>query len=309
MALTMQQEFSGGAGQSDPVREPLYVRPLGVAEESEVLEFLAARPVHTVYMASLIRDNGVVSDLNRGSFFSCRNENGTLEGVALLGHATIIESESTECIRAFAELAKRHTPAYLIRGEQQKIEVFWKYYTDGKHKARLLCRELLLQLKTIPSHTTAVSGLRLATIADLETIVKVNASMVRDESGVNPLVRDPQGFRERAARRIGKSRIWVWIENQRLLYKTDIVAETPQATYLEGVYVHPEHRRQGYGLRCITQLAASLRERTGAVCLAINEKSAGIQRFYKRAGYEVVCRYDSVYLDTPDTGHPVALTN
>jgi predicted GNAT family acetyltransferase len=310
MALTMQQEFSDGASKPNIVSELRRVRPLSVADEAEVLEFLSARPLHTVYLASLIRDNGIVSDLNRGCFFGWRSESEALEGVALIGHATIIESENTECIRAFAELAKHHTPAYLIRGEQQKIEVFWKYYTDGKHKARLLCGELLLRLKTIPTHTTAVSGLRLATIADLETIVKVNASMALDESGVNPLMRDPQGFRERAERRIDKGRIWVWIENERLLYKSDIVAETPQAIYLEGVYVHPEHRRQGYGLRCITQLAASLLEHTGAICLAVNEKSAGIQRFYKRAGYEVVCRYDSIYLDNSDTGHdPVALTN
>ncbi len=76
------------------------------SEAAEVLDFLAGRPIHTVFMASLIRDNGVVSSLNRGSFFGCRNERGTLEGVALLGHATLIETESTECIKAFAATRK-----------------------------------------------------------------------------------------------------------------------------------------------------------------------------------------------------------
>ena len=297
MASTMQQEYLDGFTTAGSTCEPLCAQPLSDNEASEVLDFLAARPIHTVFMASLIRDNGVVSSLNRGSFFGCRSDRGTLEGVALLGHATLIETESTHCIKAFAHLARSNSPGHLIRGEQEKIASFWNYFTDGEKKARLLCGELLLQLKAIPANVAAVPGLRLATIADLETIVNVNASLACNESGINPLARDPQGFRERAARRIAKGRVWVWIENQRLLYKTDVVAETPQAVYLEGVYVHSEHRFQGYGLRCISQLASSLLKRTEAICLTVNEKAAGTQRFYQQAGYELVCRYDSIYLD------------
>lgn len=296
MASTMQQEYSAKLNTSGSDSEPRCAQALNDSEAAEVLDFLAARPIHTVFMASLIRDNGIVSSLNRGSFFGCRSNCGALEGVALLGHATLIETENTECIKAFAQLARNHS-SHLIRGEQEKTASFWNHFAGGEKKARLLCGELLLQLKAIPVGVTAVSGLRLATIADLETIVNVNAALVCNESGINPLTRDPEGFRERAARRIAKGRVWVWIENQDLLYKTDIVAETPQAIYLEGVYVHPEHRFQGYGLRCISQLASSLLERTQAICLTVNEKAAETQRFYKRAGYELVCRYDSIYLD------------
>ena len=296
MALTQQPGYSSRSASAS-VAEPHSAYPLSVGEEAEVLNFLAGRPLHTVFMASLIRDNGIVSDFNRGSFFGCRNSSGTLEGAALLGHATLIETEKTGCIKAFAEAARAHTPSHLIRGEQDKIESFWSYYTGGQYQPPLLCGELLLQLKQIPSKTEAVAGLRQATIADLDTIVNVNASMVCDESGINPLARDPQGFRDRAARRIGKGRIWVWIENNCLLYKTDVVAETPQAIYLEGVYVHPEHRRRGHGLRCISHLATSLLTRTQTICLTVNEKSAGTLQFYREAGYELVSRYNSIYLD------------
>jgi ribosomal protein S18 acetylase RimI-like enzyme len=297
MAFTTQQEISPGSISFGSIREPHCALPLTAGEEGEVLKFLAVRPLHTVFMASLIRDNGIISNLNRGSFYGCRNKNGELQGVALLGHATLIETESAHCIKAFADLAKHRAPGHLIRGEQHKIESFWNHFTAGNQKPRLLCGELLLQLKA-PSLAIPIDGLRLATDADLETVVNVNASLVCDESGINPLFRDPQGFRERAARRIRKGRVWVWIENQQLLYKTDIVADTPQTIYLEGVYVHPEHRKQGYGLRCISQLAVALLNRTKSICLTVNEKAAGTQRFYKRAGYEFVSRYDSIYLDS-----------
>ncbi len=157
-------------------------------------------------------------------------------------------------------------------GEQEKVESFWNYYSDGKHDARLICRELLLKRQTIPTNVDVVTGLRPATLTDLETIVAVNASMACQENGINPLTNDSAGFRERVARRIRQGRSWVLIENDQLVFKTDIIAQTPQAAYVEGVYVSPEKRCQGYGLRCVSQLTEHLLMRVGSVCLTVNEK-------------------------------------
>ena len=52
----------------------LTVSSLGEEHQVEVLEFLSGRPIHTVMMAGLIRDNGLVSKFNRGTFFGCRTE-------------------------------------------------------------------------------------------------------------------------------------------------------------------------------------------------------------------------------------------
>src|SRR6266478_1756701 len=70
------------------------VRQLRAGQESEVLAFLAENPLHTVVMAGHIRDNGLESPFNRGSFHACRNREGRLAGVALMGHATLVETRS-----------------------------------------------------------------------------------------------------------------------------------------------------------------------------------------------------------------------
>lgn len=298
MAVTIMQQQSAPSPVAGLTAKPesVCVQPLGQADEAEVLEFLSIRPIHTVFMASLIRDNGMVSSLHRGSFFGCRNNDGRLEGVALIGHATIIETESEECIKTFARLAKNCSPAHLIRGEQQKVESFWSYYAEGERAPRLLCRELLLEQTSASVSLTAVPGLRLANLADLSHVINVNASMAFAESGVNPLTRDPAGFRERSARRIKQRRNWVWIENDRLIFKADTIAQTPEVSYLEGVYVDPEHRGKGYGLRCISQLTRLLLERTGSICLTVNAKFSDIQTFYSKAGYKFRSHYDTIYL-------------
>ena len=68
--------------------DPCTIWELNRPDDIEVLEFLAARPIHTVFMASLVHDNGLVSPHNRGSFYACRDPQGNLEGIGLLGHAT-----------------------------------------------------------------------------------------------------------------------------------------------------------------------------------------------------------------------------
>src|SRR5437588_10258634 len=78
----------------------LTVQALADGHKEEVLQFLSSRPVHTVVMAGFIRDNGLVSPLNRGTFYGCRDEQGRLRGVALIGHATLIETESDEALAA-----------------------------------------------------------------------------------------------------------------------------------------------------------------------------------------------------------------
>jgi predicted GNAT family acetyltransferase len=292
----LQQEVDVRLMAEPQVTAPGSLVELTNENEAETLRFLVVRPIHTVFMASLISDNGVASPFNRGSFYGCRNREGRLEGVALIGHATIIETESQECIEIFARFARSCSPTHLIRGEQEKVESFWNYYSDGEHDARLTCRELLLRRQTIPTNVDVVAGLRQATLTDLEMIVAVNASMACKENGINPLAKDSAGFRERCARRIRQGRIWVLIENNQLVFKTDIIAQTPQAAYIEGVYVDAEKRGKGYGLRCLSQITEYLLMRVGSVCLTVNEKAPEALTFYKRAGFDIVSRYDTVYL-------------
>jgi predicted GNAT family acetyltransferase len=122
--------------------------------------------------------------------------------------------------------------------------------------------------------------------------------MAFDESGVNPLEADPEGFRRRCLRRIEQGRVWVWAEEGRLIFKADIVSDTPEVKYVEGVWVAPEQRGRGYGLRCLSQLSRELLARSGAVTLLVNEKSPEAVAFYRRAGYKLRSQYDTIFLHT-----------
>ena len=105
-------------------------RTLREGQESEVIEFLRQRPIHTVAMISLIHDNGLESPLNRGTFYGCRDLNGQLEGVALVGHATLMETVSDRALRALARVARDYSSTHMIMGEQDRVAEFWASYAE-----------------------------------------------------------------------------------------------------------------------------------------------------------------------------------
>ena len=281
---------------AEATNNPLTVNALGAGDEAEVLAFLARRPLHTVVMAGFIRDNGLESRLNRGRFYGCRGREGRLEGVALLGHATLMEARSEAGLEAFGRLARAMPRPHVIMGEQEVVARFWRCYAGGRAAApRLSCRELLMEQRSPDPHRTAVADLRPATPDDLAGVMEVQARMAFEECGVNPLQVDPAGFRERCRRRVEKGRVWVVARAGRLVFKADIIAETPEVVYLEGVHVAHDSRGEGLGLDCLSQLGRTLLTRADSVCLMVNELSLATQQFYRRVGYEFRCYYDTVY--------------
>ena len=276
----------------------LAVQELTHEYEAEVLNFLAMRPLHTVAMVSLIRDNGLVSPLNRGTFYGCYDRaTGDLEGVALIGHATLFETRTDAGLAAFAPIARDCQRTHVTMGERDKLATFWQHYAEDEQEApRLLCREMLFEQRFPAETQECVPGLRRATIDDLHLVAPVQAEMAFEESGINPLEKDPEGFRTRCARRIEQGRSWVWIEDGRLIFKVDIVAETSQVAYLEGVYVNPQERGKGYGLRCMAQLSRALLARLDSICLLVNEQNQQAAVFYRKAGYKLRSYYDTIYM-------------
>lgn len=247
-------------------------------------------------MAGLIRDNGLISALNRGTFYGHRDANGKLNGVALIGHITVFETSSKPALMAFARLTQNCSSVHAVVGEAAKVDRFLSYYKESGRRPRLLCREELFEQRHCQSHEEPVTGLRRATHADLDLVVPVHAQMAFEECGVNPLFVDSEGFYQRCSRRIEQGRVWVKSENNHLVFKADIVSETPDVVYLEGIYVGTRNRGKGIGYRCLRQLTNELLKSTTSVCLLANEKNTAARACYQKAGYRTRELYDTLYL-------------
>lgn len=299
MAVTMMRYESvseAGDAKSALRNEANLWEHLRPGEEEEALKFLGHRPIHTVFLATLIRDNGAVSPSNRGDFYVCRNGAKKIEGIALIGHATIVEARTDHAVAAFAQLAAHNQHAHLIRGERTTVESFWKHYSEDGREARLVCREMLFEKMAQAPSFEPVNDLRPATPQEAEHVAMINATLAREERGCDPLEADPIGFRARIQRRIAQNRIWIWMRDGKPIFKADVVGDTPEMIYLEGIHVHPDARNQGYGKRCLLQLCANFARQNRSVCLTINQRRADAVAFYAKAGFYYHSEYETIYL-------------
>ncbi len=264
------------------------IQLLSETHQTEVLGFLSERPVHTVVMTSMIHDNGIVSELNRGKFYGYRNAAGMLEGVTLIGHTTLIEVRSQDALEALAiQARKSETPVHVMMSDGETVSDFWNIYGGGTKEPRLVCSEKLFEIKHPVMVREQIPGLGLATRELLLQVAEAHAEVAFEESGINPLEKDRQGFLKRVSRRIELGRVWtVTDENGKLIFKADVVAETPEVNYLEGIWVAPDHRGQSIGTNCLSQLSRKLLDNVKFVCLLSNESFAQAHHAYLKTGFK-----------------------
>jgi uncharacterized protein len=225
----------------------------------------------------------------------CRNERQQLEGVALIGHSILFDASSEGALEGFAAVAHRILTPHLLMGEHDAVQRFWSYYAEHGQSPRHVCPVLFLRRGEQFQQRPDVPGLRLARPDDLEPVVRAQAAMAVETSGVDPLRKDPIGFRQRYLRRIDNKRVWVLMQNRRLIFKLDVITETPDATYIEGVYVSPEERGKGLGQNCLTAAGRKMLERTKAIHLFVENENTRTTAFYSRLGFDIAGQYDLLY--------------
>ena len=256
------------------------------ADAVEVIAFLSIRPVHTVVMTSFIIDNGVESELNRGRFFGYRGHDGKLEGVALIGHTTLVEARTEAAMKALAFCARTaETPIHLIMSGGNAAEDFWYYLTGSDKAPRLTCTELLFEISFPFAVQQCEWQIENAKMEHLMAVAEAQAEVAFLECGVDPMQKDREGFLKRVARRIEQNRVFVVYDGDKLVFKADIIAETDNVIYLEGVYVSPEYRGRGIGSKCLSSLSLELLSRVEHICLLSNIEFKDAHSSFSRAGF------------------------
>src|SRR5256885_5440504 len=194
-----------------------------------------------------------------GRFSAVAEADGRLKSLCHVG-ANIVPSGSG--CADFAEAAAR-SGARMVIGEERAVGELW----DAAHRRMPRPRDdrpgqpvYALRESPEPGET----GLRPARLFDLELLVPACAEAHREEIGVDPLARDPEGFRWRTRQQIEEGRSWLWIEEGVIRFKAEASAWTPSAVQLQQVWVDPQARRLGYARRALSGLCRLLLERVPA---------------------------------------------
>jgi hypothetical protein len=138
------------------------------------------------------------------------------------------------------------------------------------------------------------SGVRAATLEDLDVLVPACAAAHEEEIGIDPLERDPDGFRWRTLAQIEEGRSWIWRDGGTILFKAEASAWTPSAVQLQQVWVDPRARRRGHATAAMRDLCRTLLERVPVVCLFVRAENEPAIRLYEQVPMRPALTYRSL---------------
>ena len=250
----------------------------------QILRFCAGAPVERVFLEDVARRA-------QGRFAAVSDGDGELTALCHLGSNLV---PSGAGCGAFADLAAKSGARMLI-GESGAVSDLWEAARKKLPRPRLDRPGQPVYAITDPPPPGG-TGLRPATVADLDLLVPSCAAAHHLELGVDPLRRDPSGFRWRTRTQIEEGRSWLWVEDGVIRFKAEASAWTPAAVQLQQVWTDPPARRQGFAGRALRDLIRLLLVGTPTVCLFVRAENGPAIGLYESVGMQHVLDYRSVLL-------------
>jgi uncharacterized protein len=249
----------------------------------QILAFCAQEPIERVFLEDIARRG-----LGR---FSALERRGRVVALCHVGANVVPTGEGCA---AFAEATARGK-ARMIIGEERAVDELWSEARERLPSPRDdRPGQPVYVLGDLPE--PGETRLRAATADDLELLVPACAAAHLEEIGIDPLGRDPEGFRWRTRAQIDERRSWIWLEDGVICFKAEASAWTPSAVQLQQVWVDPSVRNRGYAQRAMRDLCRLLLARVPAVCLFVRPENAAAIRVYESIGMRRTITYRSLIL-------------
>jgi RimJ/RimL family protein N-acetyltransferase len=257
--------------------QPVLVEPT----VEQILSYCAEDPIERVFL----------EDVARRGFARFRGveDDGGLAALCYFG-ANIVPS-GTGCEAFAGEAAARGTR--MIIGQERAVRDLWSAARQAMPKPREDRPGQPVYVIDEPPVGDS-TGLREATLDDIDLLLPACAATHHEELGIDPLERDAAGFRRRTVTQIEEGRSWLWAEDGTILFKAEASAWTPQAVQLQQVWVDPAVRRRGHGQRGLADLCRLLLEQTPTVTLFVRPENEAAIRLYESIGMRRVGSYRSL---------------
>jgi RimJ/RimL family protein N-acetyltransferase len=248
----------------------------------QILRYCEDSAIERVFLEDVARRG-------QGRFVAVTDEGEALRALCHLGTNVV---PSGEGCAAFVGEAARSAPRMLI-GEESAVSDLWEAGGRRLGKARQDRRGQPVFVSRIAPEPGG-TGLRPARLSDLDLLLPACARAHYEELSVDPLRRDPNGFRWRTRTQIEEGRSWIWVEDGVILFKAEASAWTPAAVQLQQVWVDPPARGRGNATRALRDLIRLLLGEVPAVCLFVRAENDPAIRLYRAVGMEHVLDYRSV---------------
>lgn len=268
------------------------IRTLSEEDVRSALEFLQRDPLINVYLISRALEERILA----ASQMVVVRYNGAIVLVASLATNIVMAGDpsvSREITDSAVSLVgdrilQRMLPVRAIISPAHLVERLWvdlRRHLDPPTVVRLNQPVYAIRSRfDFPDLTAA----RYSTMRDLDQLVPACAAMHREEVGIDPLLRDATGYRERIRELVEKKRSVIQVVDGVIATKCEYSAVTTDAVQLMGVWTDPRHRRRGLAGSMLREVCGHLFRRGKTVTLFVNDFNTPAIGLYESLGFQRV---------------------
>lgn len=276
-----------------PTEKRWALRTLGERDTRNALDFLERQPLHNAYLVSRVLDEGInpsvhlveVSADHEVMCLASLTSNVVLAASDGADH----DSRSTAMALVAERILRRMTPVRAIISEAGLVDELWRHLRSGLEPPTVIrFRQPVYALKAPSPLLSDLRNMRYASSRDLEALVPACAAMHAEEVGIDPITRDPVGYRQRVRELIAKKRSLIWSDQERVIFKCEFSAVTPHAVQLMGVWTHPSYRRQGFARKALSEICGHILRQGKAITLFVNDFNRPAIDLYESLGFSQI---------------------
>ena len=215
------------------------------------------------------------------------------------GGSNVVPAEATpEAIEAFAihVLSEGPRPAS-VAGLQSAVLPLWERLEPLWGPARSLRPVQPFLSLAGPPAVAADPRVRRVTMDEFDVLYPACVAMFIEEVGIDPEAVGGHSYRARVAQLISQGWAFAIIENDEVLFKTEVGAASPHACQLQGVWVRPDRRGQDISAPAIAAVVSQVqRSIAPTVTLYVNDHNQSARAAYARVGFAETATFASVLL-------------
>ena len=272
------------------------VRVLGPEDLPDFVRLVASDPVVNVFAHYRARTTNLEPRWLGGEVWG-RFLDGRLTAACHVG-ANLVPVQATEDdARVFAERAlTRGRSVSTIVGPQTAVRTMWNGVAGTWGRPReVRWDQPHLEIRETPQ-VAADPGVRVTTMDDLAEVYPACVAMYTEEVGVSP---ESGGgaelYRTRVSQLISRGWSFAGFDHGRLVFKAEVACATPYAAQVQGVWVPPDRRGEGIGVRGMAAVVELVRRDIApVVALYVNEYNLPARRAYERVGFRQSATFATV---------------
>lgn len=272
------------------------VRVLEGHDVDELFLLLRRDPIADVFVASRIEAVGL-DGWRLGAEVWGYGERGHLEAACYAGANLVPVQAGPEAVRAFAERARRQgRRCSSIVGPAEPVLSLWRLLEPHWGRAREVRRSQPLLALDGPPRVAVDPDVRLVRPEEIDLLMPACIAMFTEEVGVSPLVGDGGAmYRARVGELISSGRAFARFDGGAVVFKAEVGAATRAVGQVQGVWVHPDLRRQGIGTGGMAAVVAAARASIApVVSLYVNDFNVAARRSYEKVGFRPVGEFASI---------------